>query len=157
MAAFSLATGLRKANVTGLQWDQVDVGNRRAWVHPDRATARKAIPVPLNEDAMKVLSRQLDKHRDLVFTFRGQPVSRVSTKAGYRALQRSGIRDLRWHDLRHTWPSWHVQGGTPLFGLPELGGWESAKMLRKHAHLAADHLAPWADRLAAHGTNPSQP
>ena len=157
MAAFSLATGLRKANVTGLRWDQVDLGNRRAWVHPDQAKARKAIPVPLNEDAMKVLSRQLDKHRDLVFTFRGQPVSQVSTKAWYKALQRSGIADFRWHDLRHTWASWHVQGGTPLFALQELGGWESAEMVRKYAHLAADHLAPWADRLATHGTKPSQP
>ena len=52
-----------------------------------------------------------------------------------------------------------MQGGTPLFALQELGGWESAEMVRKYAHLAADHLAPWADLLAERnitGTNPSQ-
>ena len=43
MAAFSLATGLRAANVTGLQWKQVDLTRRLAWVHPDQAKARKAI------------------------------------------------------------------------------------------------------------------
>ena len=46
-----------------------------------------------------------------------------------------------------------------MFVLQELGGWESAEMVRKYAHLAADHLAPWADRLANHniaGTNSSQ-
>lgn len=164
MAAFSLATGLRRANVTGLRWDQVDMVNRRAWVHPDQAKARKAIPVPLNDDAMKVLERQVGKHRDLVFSFRGRQVLQVSTKAWYAALERTGIVDFRWHDLRHTWASWHMQGGTPLFALQELGGWESAEMVRKYAHLAADHLAPWADRLARgevdgtkqdtkHGTN----
>ena len=159
MASFSLSTGLRRANVTGLRWDQVDMVNRRAWVHPDQAKARKAIPVPLNDDAMKVVARQVGKHRDLVFSFRGKQVQQVSTKAWYGALERAGIVDFRWHDLRHTWASWHVQGGTPLFALQELGGWESAEMVRKYAHLAADHLAPWADRLAQHdviGTNLAQ-
>ena len=47
MAAFTLATGLRRANVTGLQWSQVDLVRRLAWIHPDQAKARKAIPVPL--------------------------------------------------------------------------------------------------------------
>ena len=36
MAAFSLATGLRKGNVTGLQWTQVDMVRRLAWIRPDR-------------------------------------------------------------------------------------------------------------------------
>jgi integrase len=159
MAAFSLATGLRRANVTGLRWDQVDLANRRAWIHPDQAKARKAIPVPLNDDALAVVERQIGKHRELVFSFRGRPVQQVSTKAWYGALKRAGIADFRWHDLRHTWASWHVQSGTPLFALQELGGWESAEMVRKYAHLAADHLAPYAERLAsltAHGTFSSQ-
>ena len=42
-----------------------------------------------------------------------------------------------------------MQNGTPLFASPELGGWESAEMVRRHAHLAADHLAPYAERLYA--------
>jgi hypothetical protein len=42
-----------------------------------------------------------------------------------------------------------VQNGTPLFALQELGGWESAEMVRRYAHLAADHLAPYAERLCA--------
>ncbi len=133
--------------------------NRRAWVHPDQAKARKAIPVPLNDDAMNVISQQIGKHGELVFSFRGRQVQQLSTKAWYSALKRAGITDFRWHDLRHTWASWHVQGGTPLYVLQELGGWASAEMVRKYAHLAAEHLAPWADRLAERnvlGTNSSQ-
>jgi len=34
-----------------------------------------------------------------------------------------------------------VQNGTPLFALQELGGWESPEMVRRYAHLSADHLA----------------
>ena len=164
MAAFSLATGLRAANVTGLQWQQVDLTRQLAWIHPDQAKARKAIAVPLNAEAMLLVQKQVGKQQTHVFSFRGQPVVQLSTKAWYAALERAGIEDFRWHDLRHTWASWHVQNGTPLFALQELGGWESPEMVRRYAHLGADHLAAYAERLCAgravaapsDGTNPAQ-
>jgi integrase len=164
MARFSLATGLRRGNVTGLQWTQVDLVRRCAWIHPDQAKARKAIAVPLNAEAMLILRRQNGRHPTQVFSFNGKPIRQVSTKAWYAALERAGILDFRWHDLRHTWASWHVQQGTPLYALQELGGWESPEMVRRYAHLSAEHLAPYADRLCAmrvvsepvNGTNLSQ-
>jgi len=69
--------------------------------------------------------------------------------AWYQARERAGIQDFRWHDLRHCWASWHVRNGTPLFALQELGGWQSPEMVRRYARLAADHLAPYAERLGA--------
>jgi integrase len=149
LAIFSLATGLRAANVTGLEWSQVDEERKLCWVHPDQAKARKAIAVPLNAEALAIVRKQTGIHPTHVFSFRGKPIVQVSTKAWYGALKRVGIQNFRWHDLRHTWASWHVQQGTPLFVLQELGGWESAEMVRRYAHLAADHLAPFADRLSA--------
>ena len=148
MARFSLSTGLRKANVTGLEWSQVDLQRRVAWVHPDQAKGRKAIGIPLNAEAILVLQRQAGKHPRFVFTYRGKPVRNVNTKAWKAALGRAGITDFRWHDLRHTWASWHVQAGTPINVLQELGGWESADMVRRYAHLAPDHLAEFAERLS---------
>lgn len=123
MATFASATGLRAANVTGLTWEQVDLERRQAWVHPDQAKAKRAIPLPLNEAAMDVVQRQTGKHFVKVFTFDGEPVKAVSTKAWKKALKRAGIEDFRWHDLRHTWASGHVQNATRLHVLQELGGW----------------------------------
>ena len=102
MATLSLATGLRRANVTGLQWSQVDLARRVAWIHPDQAKARKAIAVPLNAEAVAVVRGRIGKHLTHVFSFRGKPVLQVSTKAWYQALARAGIENFRWHDLRHT-------------------------------------------------------
>ncbi|MEO8751775.1 MAG: hypothetical protein ABI624_03765 [Casimicrobiaceae bacterium] len=36
---------------------------------------------------------------------------------------------------------------TLLFALQELRGWERPEMVRRYAHLSAEHLAPYADRL----------
>jgi integrase len=102
------------------------------------------------------ITQQQGKHDVHVFTYEGNPVKQVSTQAWYKALKRAGIESFRWHDLRHTWASWHVQNGTPLHVLQELGGWETPSMVRRYAHLAADHLAAYAGRAQINGTNPSQ-
>lgn len=148
MVRFSLETGLRQANVTGLQWSQIDLTRRCAWIHPDQAKARRAIAVPLSKAAMVIIREQLGNHPVYVFSYQGKPVIQVNTKAWRGALQRAGIEDFRWHDLRHTWASWHVQAGTPLHVLQELGGWESVEMVRRYAHLSSEHLAGYVDRLS---------
>ncbi len=144
MVRFSLATGLRESNVTHLQWSQLDMQRRCAWVLADQAKAGKAIPVPLNDDAMEVLADQVGKHDVRVFTYKGQVVNDANTKAWRKALVRAGIEDFRWHDLRHTWASWHVQAGTPLQVLMELGGWSDISMVLKYAHLSSTHLEEYA-------------
>lgn len=147
MARFSLATGLRKDNVTGLQWSQVDLERRVAWIHHDQSKTKKALSVPLNAEAILVLRRQAGKHDQNVFVYCGRPVKEANTKAWKKALKQAGIQDFRWHDLRHTWASWHVQAGTPLQVLQELGGWSSYEMVQRYAHLSSGQLAEHAENL----------
>jgi integrase len=144
MVRFSLATGLRESNVTGLEWSQIDMQRRCAWIHPEQAKAKKAIAVPLNEDALAVIRSQIGKNHTHVFTYEGNPVTRANNHAWRKALKRAGIVDFRWHDLRHTWASWHIQNGTPLHVLQELGGWADSSMVLKYAHLSSDHLQSYA-------------
>lgn len=157
MARFALSTGLRQANVTGLEWSQIDMPRRVAWVHHDQAKAGRAIGVPLNDEAVEVIRRQLGKHHVRVFTYQGEPVKSVNTKAWKRALRLAGIDDFRWHDLRHTWASWHAQAGTPMFELQLMGGWQSAEMVRRYAHLAPEHLAKAAARILPIGAKTATP
>jgi Phage integrase family len=52
----------------------------------------------------------------------------------------------RFHDLRHTWASWHVMSGTSQQESMELGGWKSYEMVLRYAHRAPEHLADAASR-----------
>ena len=149
MAEFTLATGLRRSNVMNLEWSQIDIAKKLAWIHPDQAKARKAIGVPLSSVAITVLRRRFGQSIKYVFTYEGHPVTDVTTKAWYKALKRAGIqRGFRWHDLRHTWASWHAQRGTPLHVLQELGGWSSAAMVQRYAHLSTEHLSAYVENTA---------
>ena len=123
-----------------------------AWIHADQTKTRKAIAVPLNPDALDVLVRQKGKHAEYVFTYKDKPV----TRAWRRALTRAGIEDFRWHDLRLTRASWHVQNGTPLHVLQELGGWSDPSMVQRYAHLSAEHLREYADKLTVFSKPPKK-
>ncbi|MFV4845197.1 tyrosine-type recombinase/integrase [Edwardsiella tarda] len=157
---FALATGLRRSNILELEWCQVDMQRKVAWINPENAKGGKAIGVALNDTACRVLRDQIGKHSRWVF---------VHTKPGYRpdgtktpavrkmrvddntawniGLKRAGIEDFRFHDLRHTWASWLIQAGVPLSALQEMGGWECIEMVRRYAHLAPNHLTEHAKKI----------
>jgi integrase len=152
---FGFATGLRQANILGLEWSQVDLVRKRAWVHPDQAKARKPIGVPLNAEAVEVIRRQIGKHQTHVFVRNGKVLEYWDAVQWRLACGRAGIENFTFHDVRHTWASWHVQNGTPLNRLMELGGWSTYEMVLRYAHLAPDHLAQHADAVTiwAHNTS----
>jgi hypothetical protein len=84
------------------------------------------------------------------------PTGKISSAAWRKACIRAGVPTLRFHDLRHTWASWHVQAGTPLPVLQELGGWASYSMVLRYSHLGRSHVAAWAGNAMGGGTTPAQ-
>lgn len=149
MARFTLATGLRENNVLELEWNQVDLERKVAWVHVDQMKTKKALAVPLNPAAIAVIQEQVGQHPNLVFTYDGKQMGKASSAGWYRALKRANISGFTWHGLRHTWASWHVMNGTPLEVLQKLGGWSSLTIVLRYAHLSPGHVASWADNSSA--------
>ena len=156
LVEFSLATGLRQRNVTHLRWDQIDLAQELAWIHADQAKGRSDIAVPLSATAIAVLNHQRGLHADWVFPYRGRPIDQPANTAWFAALRAAGIANFRWHDLRHTWASWHVQNGTPLPVLMQLGGWRDLKMVLRYAHLAPSHIAPYAGNASIGLSSPAE-
>ncbi|MEM7862996.1 site-specific integrase [Morganella morganii] len=159
---FALSTGLRRSNILNLEWQQIDMQRKVAWIYPEDSKSGKAIGVALNDTACMVLRSQIGRHHKWVFvhtepSYRndGTPVAAVrkmrtdSNTAWRAALKRAGIDDFRFHDLRHTWASWLIQSGVPLSVLQEMGGWESIEMVRRYAHLAPNHLTEHAKQIDA--------
>lgn len=130
-----------------LRWDQVDIVRKVLRIPADQAKGRQPIRIPLSFPALQVLHAQSGQHHESVFTYCGRPIRCVNTRAWHQALQRAGIQDFRWHDLRHTWASWHAQAGTPLYVLQDLGGWQSELMVRRYAHLTPSHYSAYAEAV----------
>ena len=103
MAEFSLTTGLRQHNVTHLEWSQIDLGRRVAWICADQAKGKRDFAVPLSDGAALVLQRQLGAHAKWVFPYRGGPIKQPTQVAWQTATEVADLTGFRWHDLRHTW------------------------------------------------------
>jgi len=146
LVRFALSTGCRASEITGLEWKRVDLDRRTAWLNQTKNGTPRG--VPLNEDAVEVLREQIGKSLTHCFTFRGEPWKwQVTNSAWHTALVAAGIQDFRFHDLRHTWASWHRQAGTSCDELKDLGGWKSREMVDRYAKYGTEHLAVAATRI----------
>lgn len=143
MALLAVSTGLRQGNVFRLRWTEVNLVGRFARFQAMVMKNGKPFSIPLNDTAMEVIRRWIGRHQEYVFCRAdGSPVGDLPSKMWSGVLEKAGLVDVRWHDLRHTWASLMRQAGVSLADLQELGGWQTASMVKRYAHLNVDHQRP---------------
>lgn len=146
MALFAVTTGLRQANVFQLKWSEVNLAGRFARFAGVKMKNGKSFSIALTPTAIEVLRAQVGKSDEYVFPKEdGTPHMWLPSWLWAKALEDAGLDDVRWHDLRHTWASLMRQSGVSLADLQEMGGWKSAKMVQRYAHLDVNHLRPMAE------------
>jgi integrase len=149
-ALFAVSTGLRRGNVFGLKWEMVSMRGSTAYATFPQMVMKNGRPfsTPLMATAQGVLRSQMGKHPQYVFPRDdGQMLQDIPAKMWKKALTDAGLKDLRWHDLRHTWASWLRQSNVSLDRLKELGGWQDDEMVQRYAHLNVEHLAIDASQI----------
>lgn len=154
----AVMTGMREDEIFSLLPHQVSVANRSTWVEAADAKSGESRSVPLNDIALRILDRRAlhARQKDLPYVFtRGEgekKIQQIDRRDWAQACAAVGVKAFRFHDLRHTWASWHVQGkmtgtSTPLLVLKDLGGWKTLSMVLKYAHLAPSHHAAHAGNV----------
>lgn len=151
LVRFALATGLRQSNVLNLEWSEVSGQHRWIAIPGEKMKNGEPFGAPLNEAAVAILAKQRGKHPRWVFPihYAGEygPMKGIDNATWKKACAEAGIEDFTFHDLRHTWASWHLQAGTHPHALRELGGWRDDAMVKRYAHLAKHHLAEAASNI----------
>ena len=137
----SIMTGLRRANVLNLRWEQVDFQRNLIIIDGSEMKAGKTHTVPVTTSVRQLLSRNFGRNPEYVFRDEHGGRIRNFFNRWKKALQQAGIKDYRWHDNRHTWASVLIQNGVPIHELQEMGGWHSINMVQRYAHLSPCKLA----------------
>lgn len=143
----ALYTGMRQGEILSLNRDQVDLDRRVV-----RLTETKngsARTVPLSKRAVRVFKAALShpmRPSDTNLLFFGEP-GRDGKRKPYRinkvwsnALERAGIADLHFHDLRHEAVSRLVERGLSDQEVAAISGHKSMQMLKRYTHLRAEDL-----------------
>jgi integrase len=106
MALFAVNTGLRDANLCGLQWSWEvpipELGRSVFVIPPDAFKSRRPHVTILNDAAWSIMHAQRGKDPQWVFPFRGRRIKRMNDTAWKRVRRQAGFPEVRDHDLRHT-------------------------------------------------------
>ena len=146
-----LATGLRRGELLGLKWEDVDLAH--GVIHVKRQVARidgkvKEVPlktknsyrnISISKDAVTML-KEMEKHRVCEYVFpspNGGPISPDSVRHMlHRVLKRAGLPAVRFHDLRHTFATLALQNGVDIKTVSGmLGHFSAGFTLDTYAHV----------------------
>ncbi len=150
----ALTTGMRRGEILSLRRDQVDL-NRRV-IRLEETKNGAARTVPLTRDAEEVFKEVLAHPVRLIDTdllFPGEPGHDGKRRpyqidpAWQRALRKVGIKELRFHDLRHEAVSRLVEIGLSDQEVAAISGHKTMQMLRRYTHLRAEDLVGRLDSL----------
>jgi integrase len=153
IVSLALNTGMRKAEILGLEWERVDLTadyGLSARLTLYRTKSGKPRGVPLGGDAIDALAAlEPDPARRTGPVFKrasGGAWGQVRT-AFATAMARAGIAEFRFHDLRHTFASHYVMRGGSLYELKDILGHSDIKMSMRYSHLSPHHLRAGVERL----------
>jgi integrase len=143
-----ILTGCRLGEIMTLNWDHVDIPGKALRL-PDSKTGAKVVHLGL--PAVEVLEK--------IERVEGNPWVIVGTKPGARLTDlqpfwqrvraRAGLKDVRIHDLRHTFASTAVAAGQGLSMIGKLLGHTQVQTTARYAHLAADPIRTAADAVSS--------
>jgi integrase len=134
---FAIQTGMRRGELMGLTWADIDLPNRKAYLHQTKNGEPRQ--VPLTRLAMFTLDK-LPKDREKVFPM-GMDALRsqfgrlkVFLKGQWSSVGINPFDDLRFHDLRHEALSRLSDAGLNVIELSHISGHRTLAMLKRYTH-----------------------
>lgn len=159
----ALETGMRSSEITTLRRGQVDLKRRIVRLLETKNTLPRTVPltstaVDIFRQALANPVRPIDT--DLIFFGEpgkdGQRRPYNFNKVWLNIKESVGLKDLRFHDLRHEAVSRFVEGGLSDQQVAAISGHKSMQMLRRYTHLRAEDLVDELDAIATRRTGKQQ-
>jgi len=154
-ADFDLAlhTGLRRNEQYRLRLDSIDLARAILTVADAKNGERRYVPLNSRaREALKALAGRADGSEFVCPGTVGR-LGRDWQRWFEQAVRLAGLRNFRWHDLRHSFASRLAMAGVPLHTIAELLGHKTLGMVMRYAHLAPARLQEAVERLAGNRTD----
>lgn len=136
-----LLTGARRSNVQAMRWRDIDLARRVWFIAAESAKGKKSLAVPIVDQVAEILDRRNRESSgsEFVFSSYGAKGHLVEPKGAWqKLLARSGIENLRLHDLRRTMGSFMAIGGESLSVIGKALGHTSTAATEVYSRLTID-------------------
>lgn len=148
---FALETGMRRGEIMGLKWFDIDIPSRRAFLHITKNGEPRQVPLTLK--AVQILHKVKYEHPETVFPLRLDSLRRYFDKAVNMAKENwklDGINpfsDLRLHDCRHEALSRLSDAGLNVIELSHISGHKTLTQLARYTHPCHQAIFSKLDKL----------
>lgn len=152
MVLLALNTGLRRGELFGIRWRDVNLHAKRLTVPLGIAKSQKGRHLPLNTEAVDALKRWRPRAApDDALVFPSAEGGRLNNiaKSWAGIIEAADLEGFRFHDMRHSFASRLVMAGVDLNTVRELLGHADIQMTLRYAHLAPARLAEAVAKLGA--------
>jgi len=139
LVLMALTTGARRGELLSLTWRDIDQERGEAILHDTKNGDRRILVLlpPVLAVLDKFKPKDAATSRALVFRSRLRPSQPYSTaKVFNEAVEAAGIRNFRFHDLRHSAASYMAQAGASLLEIADTLGHRQLRMVQRYAHLS---------------------
>jgi len=140
IVVLALSTGARRGELLSLYWSDVDL--KRGMLTFRETKNGETRSVPLTGYALVVLSHHAKIRRlDTTLLFPNDTgLKPMSIREAWKfAVQRAGIVNFRFHDLRHSAASYLAMNGASLAEIAEVLGQKTLQMTKRYIHLTESH------------------
>jgi len=145
---FAITTGMRRGELLGLRWQDIDLERRVAVLHNTKNGDRRSVPiVPEVADLLREHGKVRKIGNDQVFVSDGSAEVWLFDKAWYEALATAKIKSFRFHDLRHTAASYLAMSGATTAEIAAVLGHRTLQMVKRYAHLSDQHVGTVVERM----------
>lgn len=149
IALFALTTGARRGEILNLEWRHVDLEKGIAFLieTKNRRPRSVALADPVIAE-LKALHATRNPSKPLVFASK-TAFGRIDIKKAWmQALQRAGIVDYHFHDLRHQFATFASAQGASNVELASAMGHRTLSMLLRYSNLDAKNSKKFSDTIA---------
>ena len=138
----ALSTGARKSEILGLAWGDIDLNRKVAILQRTKNDERRALPLSGHALAeIKKLSNVRRIDTNLLFPDASGKKPIGIRSAWGRVMKDAGIKDFKFHDLRHSAASYLAMSGASLAEIAEVLGHKTLQMVKRYSHLSEQHTA----------------
>lgn len=138
----ALSSGMRLSELMNLRWSDLDLKEGFLILHKTKNGTKRRVPLSgLGLSLLKEHSKVRRLDSNLLFPSK-DPLKPINIRSAFQyALERAGIENFHWHDLRHSTASYLAMNNASMAEIAEILGHKTLSMVKRYSHLSDGHVS----------------
>lgn len=148
LVVIALSTGARYSEIVNLKWEDVDLKRKFFYFMDTKNGENRGVSISSKTYELLVQHSKIRKINSAYVFARADGKKPIDLRFQWeKVIEKSGLKDFRFHDLRHTAASYLAMNGATLMELSHILGHKTLQMVKRYSHLTQTHTVDLLERM----------